>query len=125
MVEYKPEGLCRPACELSSAQLAQALTRGEVLQATALAFDRQQRLRLDLNGQPAYMEHDDCADGIDSGQVREIAVLTRVGRPTCFVITGAPGADGAWRLSRRLAQRRCREEYLDRLQPGDILLPIA
>lgn len=121
MVEYKPEGLCRPACELSSAQLAQALTRGEVLQATALAFDRQQRLRLDLNGQPAYMEHDDCADGIDSGQVREIAVLTRVGRPTCFVITGAPGADGAWRLSRRLAQRRCREEYLNRLQPGDIL----
>lgn len=121
MVEYKPEGLCRPACELSSAQLAQALTRGEVMQATALAFDRQQRLRLDLNGQPAYMEHDDCADGIDSGQVREIAVLTRVGRPTCFMITGAPGADGAWRLSRRLAQRRCREEYLDRLQPGDIL----
>ena len=48
-------GLCRPACELSSAQLAQALTRGEVLQATALAFDRQQRLRLDLNGHPAYM----------------------------------------------------------------------
>ena len=47
-------------------------------------------------------------------------MLTRVGRPTCFVITGAPGADGAWRLSRRLAQRRCRED-LDRLQPGDIL----
>ena len=121
MVEYKPEGLCRPACELSPSQLAQAQAQGEVLQATALAFDRQQRLRLNLNGQPAYMEHDDCADGIDSGQVREIAVLTRVGRPTCFVILEAPGADGAWRLSRRMAQRRCREEYLDRLQPGDIL----
>lgn len=66
MVEYKPEGLCRPACELSPAQLTQAQAQGEVLQATALAFDRQQRLRLDLNGQPAYMEHDDCADGIAS-----------------------------------------------------------
>lgn len=121
MVEYKPEGLCRPACEISPAQLTQALAQGTVLQATALAFDRQQRLRLDLNGQPAYMEHDDCADGIETGQVREIAVLTRVGRPTCFVIVDAPGQEGAWRLSRRLAQHRCRTEYLDQLRPGDIL----
>ena len=27
-----------------------------------------------------------CADGAETGTVRDIAVLTRVGRPTCFVI---------------------------------------
>ena len=120
MVEYKPEGLCQPTRQLSAPQLTQAIAQGSVLQATALAFDRQHRLRLDLNGQPAYMEYDDCADGIETGQVREIAVLTRVGRPTCFVVMEGPTAEG-WRLSRRMAQRRCRSEYLDRLQPGDIL----
>ena len=27
-----------------------------------------------------------CADGAENGTVRDIAVLTRVGRPTCFVV---------------------------------------
>ena len=56
--------------------------------------------------------------------MRDIAVLTRVGRPTCFVIesldtdeTGQP----VYRLSRAEAQRMCKADYLDALQPGDIL----
>ena len=65
-----------------------------------------------------------CADGAEAGTVRDIAVLTRVGRPTCFVIEGLDtDEDGApcYRLSRAEAQRLCKAEYLDTLSPGDIL----
>ena len=57
-------------------------------------------------------------------EVKDIAVLTRVGRPTCFVITGTcREEDGseAFLLSRAQAQRRCREEYLDRLECGSVI----
>ena len=56
--------------------------------------------------------------------MRDIAVLTRVGRPTCFVIEGLDtDEDGTpcYRLSRAEAQRLCKAEYLDTLSPGDIL----
>ena len=55
---------------------------------------------------------------------RDIAVLTRVGRPTCFVIEGIDTDENGqtvYRLSRAEAQRMCKAEYLDQLQPGDIL----
>ena len=60
----------------------------------------------------------------DTGSVRDIAVLTRVGRPTCFVIEGIDTDENGqtvYRLSRAEAQRMCKAEYLDQLQPGDIL----
>ena len=63
-----------------------------------------------------------CADGAETGTVRDIAVLTRVGRPTCFVIEGLEtDEDGApcYRLSRAKAQQLCKAEYLDTLSPGD------
>ena len=50
--------------------------------------------------------------------------MTRVGRPTCFVITGTcREEDGseAFLLSRAQAQRRCREEYLDKLECGSVI----
>ena len=65
-----------------------------------------------------------CAEGADTGAVRDIAVLTRVGRATCFVIESLDeDAEGRplCRLSRARAQQMCREEYLDGLEPGDIL----
>ena len=51
-------------------------------------------------------------------------MLTRVGRPTCFVIEGIDTDENGqpfYRLSRGEAQRMCKAEYLDQLQPGDIL----
>ena len=68
--------------------------------------------------------HDEGALGMEDGTTRDIALITRVGKPVCFVVTGfEEGPDGSVRpvLSRRRAQQLCREEYLDRLVPGDIL----
>ena len=106
MHAYGTEGSYRSAARLSPAELRAAMANREILQATALAFDTQRQLRFEIGGVRAVMPFAQCADGAANGTVRDIAVLTRVGRPTCFVIE---------------AQQMCKADYLDTLQPGDIL----
>ena len=124
MHAYRTEGSYRSAARMTAAELRAAMASREILQSTALAFDTQRQLRFELGGVKAVMPFAQCADGAENGTVRDIAVLTRVGRPTCFVIesldtdeTGQP----VYRLSRAEAQRMCKTDYLDALQPGDIL----
>jgi len=82
MQAYRTENSYRSAARLSPAELRAAMASGEILQATALAFDTQRQLRFDLGGVKAVMPFGQCADGAESGTVRDIAVLTRGGRPT-------------------------------------------
>ena len=124
MQAYRTEGNYRSAARLSAAELRAAMASHEILQATALAFDTQRQLRFDLGGVRAVMPFVQCADGAENGTVRDIAVLTRVGRPTCFVVQALDtDEDGQpfYRLSRAEAQRMCKADYLDALSPGDIL----
>ena len=81
MQAYRTEGNYRSAARLSAAELRAAMASHEILQATALAFDTQRQLRFDLGGIRAVMPFVQCADGAENGTVRDIAVLTRVGRP--------------------------------------------
>ena len=124
MQAYRTEGNYRSAAHLGSTELRAAMAGREILQATALAFDTQRQLRFELGGVKAVMPFAQCVDGAENGTVRDIAVLTRVGRPTCFVIEGMdtdPAGQPFYRLSRAEAQRMCKAEYLDSLNPGDIL----
>ena len=125
MQAYRTEGNYRSAARLSPAELRAAMANREILQATALAFDTQRQLRFEIGGVRAVMPFAQCADGAANGTVRDIAVLTRVGHPTCFVIEALDTDENGqpfYRLSRALAQQMCKADYLDALQPGDILL---
>lgn len=121
MMDYKPEGLGLRADTLTPAQLEQAAENGTILESTALAFDHQHRLRFELLGRAVYMPYEQCAEGAGTPGFRDIAILTRVGRPTCFTLRHAAESQQPPLLSRRIAQQRCREEYLDTLHPGDII----
>lgn len=124
MQEFRPEGSYRCADRLSPEELRTAMATHEVLQSTALAFDTQRRLRFELGCGRGIMPFAECADGAEAGTVRDIAVLTRVGRPTCFVIKKIePDALGGSliTLSRAEAQRLCKVNYLGTLMPGDIV----
>lgn len=68
-------------CAPVPAELRAAMANREILQATALAFDTQRQLRFEIGGVRAVMPFAQCADGAANGTVRDIAVLTRVGRP--------------------------------------------
>ena len=113
MHAYRTEGSYRSAARMTAAELRAAMASREILQSTALAFDTQRQLRFELGGVKAVMPFAQCADGAENGTVRDIAVLTRVGRPTCFVIESLDTDE--------TGQRMCKADYLDALQPGDIL----
>lgn len=58
------------------------------------------------------------------GTVKDIAVITRVGKPVQFKVLSLRESDrgeSVALLSRRLAQRECYEEYVSRLCPGDVI----
>ena len=124
MQTFRTEGNYRDAARMGSAELQAAVARGEIRPSPALAFDPQRQLRFELGGVRGVMPFAQCADGAGIGTVRDIAVLTRVGRPTCFVIESLeqdPQGRPYYLLSRARAQQMCKAEYLDTLGPGDIL----
>ena len=104
MQTFRTETNYRSANRLSPAELRAAMANREILQSTALAFDTQRQLRFELGGTKAVMPFAQCADGAENGSVRDIAVLTRVGRPTCFIIESLDTDESGqpvYRLSRR------------------------
>lgn len=66
-----------------------------------------------------------CPDG---EEIKDIAVITRVGKAAAFKITSieySDDGDAVLLLSRRAAQESCRSEYIDKLQVGDIIPAIV
>ena len=88
MLEYRAEGLCRNATTLTHEEWERCIAAGEVLQSTALAYDTDRCLRFEIAGHRARMPFAECVDTAPGEEIKDIAVLTRVGRATCFVITG-------------------------------------
>lgn len=129
MTGYYPEGrLITTAENLSAMQSLSALTdafhEGRILEARATVCDSAHNLIVDLGIMKGIIPREEGAIGIREGTVRDIAVISRVNRPVCFVITdfqknelGRPVAI----LSRRMAQERCMNEYIRNLIPGDII----
>ena len=90
MQAFRTENNYRNASRLSAAELRAAMTSREILQSTALAFDTQRQLRFELGGCRAVMLFGQCADGVDTGSVRDIAVLTRVAPPASSLRASTP-----------------------------------
>lgn len=123
-LEYRAEGLCHNANRLTREELSRCIATHEVLQSTALAYDTNRRLRFEFGGVRGFMPFEECVDVPEGEPIKDIAVLTRVGRPTCFVVTGITSDENGEEmlmLSRAKAQRLCRSEYLDTLECGSVI----
>lgn len=129
MAEYYPEGkLMNKAENLSALQSLSALTEacreGRILESRAVVCDSSHDLIVDLGAIKGIIPREEGAVGIREGTVRDIAVISRVNRPVCFVITDftkdRSGKTVAL-LSRRIAQERCMREYISGLVPGDVI----
>ena len=120
---FPPEGL-RPSIVCTMQSLGQAAESGEILEALALRCDVDHTLHFSLNGIRAIMERGEVNAPWISGAERDIAILSRVGKPTCFtaqeVFTDEKGAPVA-RLSRRTAQEKAMDHFLQSLRPGSVL----
>jgi small subunit ribosomal protein S1 len=126
--QYKPEGSLISLPEnheyLSSLQgLERALERQKILESTALLCDGDFNLHFDLFGIRGIMPRGEVQYTKNDEPVKDIAVLTRVGKPVCFRVIGFSREGGQLTtiLSRRAAQRECSLHYVDTLTPGDIV----
>ena len=121
---FPPEGL-RPPAEFTMASLKEAAERHQILEAVAQRCGPDHTLHFSLDGIAGEMPRSQAVAPWVSGAGREIAVLSRVGRPTCFTVTAiradAKGAPVAL-LSRREAQDQAMDHFLSHLEPGMVLV---
>lgn len=108
----------------SPVSLSEAMRDKKILEARALMCDSKHNLIVDFKFMKGIIPREEGAIGIKDGTVRDIAIISRVNRPVCFLvedfIRDEYGRITAL-LSRRAAQEKCKEEYIDRLIPGDVL----
>ena len=120
---YPPEGL-RPPVPLTLDRLREALESGDILEAPVQRCGVDHTLYLNLGGVQGRIPRQEAVAPWISGADRDIAVLSRVGKPTCFTVT-ALEADGKGApvalLSRRAAQEEAMAYFLDHLEPGSLL----
>ncbi len=129
MIEFYPEGkLIDKVQNISSlasrAALEEALINQKILESRAIICDSNHNLIVDLGIMKGIIPREEGAIGIKEGSVRDIAVISKVNRPVCFVIERFEkdefGKDFAV-LSRRRAQEICMQNYIFNLRPGDII----
>jgi small subunit ribosomal protein S1 len=107
----------------SKAGLFRAMCEGKILEGTALLCDSRMRLHVDLGDMVGIIDKSEAVYNYDGKQTKDIAVITRVGKPVCFKVMGFAVEDGKEIaiLSRRAAQQECLDTYLDELRSGDII----
>lgn len=128
-MKFFPEGYLLDSLEnkaalQSHASLSEALHEKRILEARALMCTSRHDLIVDFKFMKGIIPREEGAIGIREGHVRDIAVISRVNRPVCFLVQDffrdEEGKITAL-LSRRAAQEKCREEYISALSPGEVI----
>jgi small subunit ribosomal protein S1 len=123
---YRPEGTRINTDEnnrmlQSISSLREAMQAQKILEARAVVCDSGHNLIVDLGCCKGVIPREETAIGIAEGVTRNIAIISRVGKPVSFMVTEIQGDECTALLSRRKLQERCQKEYLSRLSLGDII----
>ncbi len=125
---YYPEGmlLTTPQNEefvRTPSGLAAAAMEGAVLEGRVALCDAEHNLHIDLPCMKGIIPREEGAIGIAEGTTRDIALISRVGKAVCFMVTGFENTVNGMRavLSRRAAQEACRNWYFTHRRQGDIV----
>lgn len=112
----------RHACADTDA-LARAMAHGTVLEGTALLCDESHDLLVRVGPFTGRIPREETALGIAEGTTRDIAILSRVGKPVAFTVEALEGQDGKLvpLLSRRRAQEMALESILAFWVPGQVV----
>lgn len=125
---YKPEGMnfqYNGALTKNLLRTPQALIgENRIFEGTVIKCDSSLNLWVDFCGAKCMIPKDEVTYLFPGEVLKDITIISRVGKTVCFVVTGVTRGDYGEEillLSRRLAQIRCLEEYIDSLMPGDII----
>lgn len=123
--DYPPEGTLigtksvKEFCR-SYQNLEKAMDNGMILEGKAVKCDENHDLHIRLpGGITGIIPYRECIDDTVRESAREIAVISKVGKPVCFKVTEI-GEDGPV-FSRRMAQRECMYNCVSCYEPGDII----
>ncbi|MBQ3063802.1 MAG: 30S ribosomal protein S1 [Clostridia bacterium] len=126
--KFLPEGILEKTHEnrealASVAALERAAREGFTLEAPVLLCDSKLRLHLDLGCMRGIMAREEAVWCRPGEPLKDIAVITRVGKTVAFRITGFAYEEGerVAILSRRAVQEDCVAEFLSNLTPGDLI----
>ena len=123
-IYYKPEGFTKRTEPLTISALEKAKNTRQILEAKAIMCDNEHNLIVDLGDDiKGIIPRDEAALGIREGEVRDIAVLSRVNKQICFKISNIRRDDGQTvaSLSRVSAQQDALEYMLHTYTKGDII----
>jgi len=126
---YNPEGSRISTAENAAYTatldgLTRAMTQGRILEGIALVCDcTTMQLKVELGGAVGVIEREEAGYSPDGTVPKDIAIITRVGKPVCFKVIGIDrtASRPVVRLSRRAAQEECMREYILHRRSGDIL----
>ena len=127
---YLPEGARLATQEnreatASLVALERAMNTGMILEGIATLCDHSLNLHVDVGGFEGFMPYGETVFNPDGSPIKDIAVISRVGKPVCFRVLGvlrdAEAGKPQLLLSRRAAQMDCYREFLSGLIPGDII----
>lgn len=99
-------------------RLREAMERGVVLEGLALLCSPNRDLTVQVGELTGVIPREEAALGIAEGTTREIAILSRVGKPVCFTVTSL---ENGLFLSRRRAQEMALTHILDTWRTGDVI----
>lgn len=125
---FFPEGWNGTAAEGKKAFTPSALTEAQskqtVLESTVTMCDAEHNLIVDLGCMRGIIPREEGAIGISDGSTRDIALISRVGKPVSFVITDIKvdefGRPCAY-LSRKCAQELCKKYITGSKKTGDVI----
>ena len=126
---YKPEGMLSSSSKNREylyggrSGLERAMIDGAILESTALLCDGDMNLRIDLHGITGIMPRNEVVYCREGEEIKDIAIITRVGKPICFKVLSIEEVNGRTvaYLSRRQAQIECFNNFIADLIPGDII----
>lgn len=96
-----------------------AFQQGTILEGVATMCDEQRNLYVRLGNRRGIIPREEAGMGAKQGRLRDIAILSRVGKPVCFHVIGDDGEQ--WVLSRRTVQEEANRRFQDQLTPGDVI----
>ncbi|MBQ3483009.1 MAG: 30S ribosomal protein S1 [Clostridia bacterium] len=125
---YLPEGMLDATREnrealASPAAIERAGVLGRILEAPVTLCDERMRLHVDLGCMRGIIEREEAVWCRPGEAIKDIAVITRVGKPVSFKVLGIEerGGEPVALLSRRAAQEECAAAFLAYLKPGDLV----
>ena len=120
---YLPEGFRLNTPENrwvnTPAAMDQAGEEEQILEGIVTRCDCAHNLVVDCNGITGLIPRSEAALGLSSGRIREIALLSRVGKPVCFQVIGE--GDGQYLFSRAKVQQKALNYLMEHLLPGDVI----